>query len=160
MTCLKTLMPCEVIDDLLRHVKGAPMSTADRKPYKGAVVQQRTEKRIGSTLRATEVAELTGVSRSAVQKAKTAGKVFAFRSPGIRHDLFPVLQFKGAEVREWVEPLLAATGQGSAALHFLTVNRHSLDGRSYAEILRKTPRNSNVITAMLAQAIRIGNPGA
>jgi len=124
----------------------------------------RTFGRIGTPLRVQDVRNLTGWSKSGVHKAKSENRLMAFRLPGQSIDLFPLLQFEpskdGSKVRAWMPELLGSTGNGSAALHFLTARRTSLGGKSYAEKLAETEYEPALVAQMLVQARRIGEPAA
>lgn len=124
----------------------------------------QTYGRLGAVLRASDVRIFTGWSKRRLQKAKSENRLIAFRLPGQSNDLFPFIQFEPSEnkahVRAWVSNLLLYTGNGTHALHFLTVRRKSLEGKSYAEKLAETANNPTLVSQMLSQAARIGNPAA
>lgn len=106
-----------------------------------------------------EVMLRTGLSKSGVHKAKMADRLLVFRLGGQHVDHFPLFQFSGDKVREWIPALLAHTGNGLAAAHFLAVTRKRLDGRAYLDLLRQAD-DAQVIAAMLRHAEHVGNEAA
>jgi hypothetical protein len=113
-------------------------------------------KKMNSTIGVQEVMVRTGLSKSGVHKAKVEDRMLAFRLQGQSFDHFPLFQFKEGMVREWIPPLLALTGNGLAAAHFLAVPRRRLQGRAYIDLLHQDD-NASAITGMLRQAESIGD---
>jgi hypothetical protein len=110
----------------------------------------------GNSLGTAQVAELMGwTSRAAVNKSKKAGRLLAYSPPGEAGDRFPAWQFDGHRVRAWAPRLIASTGNGWPALHFLLKKRHSLKGGSYLDHL--LAGDESIVEDMLAKAARIGD---
>ncbi len=93
-------------------------------------------KAAGEAISAEAVGALLRVGRAAVHKAKDEGRLLAYQEPGKRTFNFPIFQFDGAAVAPWVTEVIDVTGNGFAALHFLTVERKQLGGESH--LLRVT----------------------
>ena len=113
-------------------------------------------KNIGPTVGIQDVVRQTALSKSGVHKAKEDARVLAFRLPGQNFDRFPLFQFQGGKVRGWIPELLARTGNGLAAVHFLCVNRRRLQNRAYIDLLRDKD-DPAVVAKMLRHADGIGD---
>ena len=113
-------------------------------------------KKMEPTIGVQEVMARTGLSKSGVHKAKEEDRMLAFRVRGQNFDHFPQFQFKAGKVREWIPLLLALTGNGLAAAHFLAVARKRLDERAYLDLLREDD-DATAITGMLRHAASVGD---
>jgi hypothetical protein len=127
---------------------------------KGNAHTLRTCDRLGGTFNAADVCARTGWTKRTLNKAKRENRVMSFRLPDSSADLFPKLQFDGGEVRPWIPELLKYTGNGFAALSFLTARRVSLRGKAYAEKLRDDLFGEKIVTQMLVRAHKFGDPAA
>jgi hypothetical protein len=110
----------------------------------------------GESISAEAVGALLRVGKAAVHKAKDEGRLLAYREPGKRSFRFPVFQFEGAAVAPWVCEVIARVGNGFAALHFLTVERKSLQGMSHLARWQesRTPAERSGRVEELLQAAR------
>jgi hypothetical protein len=111
---------------------------------------------LGQTLAAQQAMALTGLSKSALHKAKNEDRVFAVRLSGESFDRFPLFQFSLSSIREWVPSLLIKVGNGLPAAHFLAIPRERLQDRSYIDLLRERD-DPAVIHSMLNHADDIGD---
>lgn len=111
---------------------------------------------IGDSVSAEGMGSLLGIKKSAVHKAKQENRLLAFSLPARVGDFFPVFQVEKGELLTWIPPLLKLVGNGLPAVHFLTVQRRSLKGKSYFDLLRDA-ESPEVIDAMLEHARGIGD---
>jgi len=162
------IQPAQVVELAERAIRREASSAAPQRDVLMKFLVARGDKhslqtygRIGAVLRASDVRNFTHWSKSGLHKAKSENRLLAFRLPGQSIDLFPVIQFEPsknrATVRAWVSTLLSHTGNGTYALHFLTVRRKSLRGKSYAEKLAEANHSETLVAKMLSQASRVAS---
>ena len=103
---------------------------------RGAEVRARLTEEAGGMLSADDVGKVLGVSRQAVDKRRTAGKLLAARVRGDWH--YPSAQFQDGEVLPGIEAVIAGMPDASAwsVLDFLLTPDDALDGRSPLAALR------------------------
>jgi len=113
--------------------------------------------KVGATVGTQEAMRLTGLSKSGLHKAKDDNRMLALRVPGAKAvDQFPLFQFEAGKVRGWIPALLAETGNGLPAAHFLAIDRKRLGNRAYLDLLRDHD-DEQVIARMLSHAESIGD---
>jgi hypothetical protein len=112
--------------------------------------------KLGRLLGIQEVMSLTGLSKSGLHKAKDEDRLFAVRVGGENFDRFPLFQFRGGTVREWIPSLLQSTGNGFPAAHFLATPRKRLQERAYIELLSEN-EDPTFVQEMLRHAASIGD---
>jgi hypothetical protein len=112
--------------------------------------------KLGRLLGIQEVMSLTGLSKSGLHKAKDEDRLFAVRLGGENFDRFPLFQFRGGTVCEWIPSLLQSTGNGLPAAHFLTTPRKRLQGRAYIALLSED-EDPTLVQGMLKHAANIGD---
>ena len=107
----------------------------------------------GPALSAGEVAAMLGVTRAAVHKAKEQDRMLAYVQPGKRFVLFPAFQFENGTVAPWIPELIRIVGNGFAVIHFLVVERESLNKSSYLKQILAAP-NAEARAVRAADALR------
>lgn len=97
---------------------------------RGAEVRAGLAEAAGGMLSADEVGKALGISRQAVDKRRTAGKLLAVRVRGDWH--YPAIQFHDGEVLPGIEAVVAGMPEASpwSVLDFLLAPDGALDGRS------------------------------
>jgi hypothetical protein len=125
-----------VLPILIRHLAASlspsdPLSCAR---LRGIAAQ---EELAGETMSASEVAKLLGISRQAVDKRRTEGKLLAVEPPK-RGNRYPVWQFGRRGVLDGLETVLAALKEHDAwaQVRFMTSGNHRLGGKTPIERLR------------------------
>lgn len=109
----------------------------------------------GPTISSSSVAKLLGIRVSAVERARANGRLLGYRLPAEDVYRFPVFQFDGASVVPWLPEVVAFFGSGFSSLHFLTVERKSLNGGSFLRCILESPSQRakrTGVTQMLAAA--------
>ncbi len=88
------------------------------------------------------------MSGASIKKAMAEGRLLGYQLPGKHACWYPTFQFDGTSVVPWVPELIELVGNGFAALHFLTVQRKSLKGRSFLQRIQKNSSQSARGTAV------------
>ena len=117
--------------DALRHLE--PLAAAIAR---GAAVRAQLAEAAGGMLSADEAGKALSISRQAVDKRRTAGKLFAVRVRGDWH--YPSAQFRDGEVLPGIEEVIAGMSDASpwSVLDFLLAPDDALDGRPPLAALR------------------------
>jgi hypothetical protein len=108
----------------------------------------------GEALSTEAIMKLLRLSKAGVHKAKDEGRILAYKEPGKRYYLFPVFQFEGSAVVVWIPDLIGLIGNGFAAIHFLTVERKSLNGSSFLKQIQENGP-AEVRGAKIAQMLEV-----
>lgn len=103
---------------------------------RGADVRAGLAEAAGGMLSADEAGKALGISRQAVDKRRTAGKLLAVRVRGDWH--YPAAQFRDGGVLPGIEDVVAGMADASAwsVLDFLLAPDDALDGRPPLAALR------------------------
>lgn len=121
---------------------------------RGLDLSARLARDCGQTWTSEEVASRLGISRQAVHLRQHEGKLLAFSAPSGRGHRYPVWQFRGRTVRSWIPKVIEQLGNGFSAMHFLLVERKSLNSRRYLDLALSG--DEEVIAKMLAAGRRAG----
>ncbi len=101
---------------------------------RGLQLAERLIQEAGESLSSEEAARRLGATRQTVNDKKKRGELLAFKLPVGRGDRFPMWQFDGKHVRQWVPKVIEHLGNGFEALSFLLARRQSLNGQRFLDL--------------------------
>ncbi|KAB7893331.1 helix-turn-helix domain-containing protein [Rouxiella badensis] len=124
----------------------------------GALAFYQMLDRMGGTLRASEVADLLGVSRQTVNNYVKSGKLLAVKPA--KENLFPVFQFNGNQVLPHFEDILNALPENLSPVtktsFFTSMAFFEDSSKSVIELLREGLANERQLSNILSQAKSLG----
>jgi hypothetical protein len=132
---VRALSSKELLSELLEDLKQAePLAPAF---IRGIQAKRRLIEENGGALSSEQVAQIIGISRQAVEKRRSAGKLIAI-STGRHGFLYPVWQFDESGTLEGLQDVLAVLqphDEWMRTIFFVSKNPH-LSGRTPVEMLR------------------------
>jgi hypothetical protein len=109
----------------------------------------------GHLVGSATVARRFRVPRSALERARHAGRVIAYQPNSASDFVYPVEQFSDEGIADWADDVIRAVENGAPALHLLYVPRESLGGESFAAVLR-APQGRDIAAQIKQVAARLG----